>query len=139
MKTIKILAITLVVVVGLTCLAGCGIEDKVIGGMHDVIGNMQQQMQSQLSEREEEPDYEVAIDDFVSTSLNTFTIKVGSDHKPIAAVWVKGGTGHTYTSDSSVVTVSDGGKVTAIAEGSAYVVIAADRTMYEVYLYNVVA
>lgn len=154
MKLLKILAACLATVLMMTCFAGCNLKDKIVGGMQDAVGNMQEQMQqqvqsqmndmlnemqSQLSELESEPDYAAAIDDFVSDSLNTFTIKVGEAHKPTAAVWVQGGNGHTYTSDSSVVTVSNGGKVTAVSEGSAYVVIAASSTMYRVYLYNVVA
>ncbi|MCD7883303.1 MAG: zinc-ribbon domain-containing protein [Lachnospiraceae bacterium] len=64
------------------------------------------------------------IDDFVSTGLNTITLSVSgnNEHKPEAAIWGENNIS-CYSSDESVVTVSSGGKVTAVGEGSAYVVI----------------
>lgn len=83
-----------------------------------------------------EEDYQDMIDEFVPDRLNTFELEIGEMDKPTAAVWLMSGNGTAYSSDESVVTVSDGGKVTAVGEGSAYVVITIS-SMYEVYRYDV--
>lgn len=83
-----------------------------------------------------EEDYQDMIDEFVPSRLNTFELEIGEMDKPTAAVWLMSGNGTAYSSDESVVTVSDGGKVTAVGEGSAYVVITIS-SMYEVYRYDV--
>ena len=82
--------------------------------------------------------YDEMIDSFVSTKLNTFSLQVGGEHKPGAALWLQSGAGSVYSSDESVVTVSDLGKVTAVGEGTAYVVIKS-MTLFEVYRYDVTA
>lgn len=82
--------------------------------------------------------FQTAIDDFVSTPLNSFTLSIQQTHKPGAALWLKSG-GYAYSSDTSVVTVSSGGKVTAVGPGSAYVIIISSLPgMYDICLYNVV-
>ncbi len=82
-------------------------------------------------------DYDKMIDSFVSSALNTFTLKIGDEHSPNAAVWLKSGSGTAYSSDEKVVTVSEYGKVTAVGEGTAYVVITGVGDMFEVYRYDV--
>lgn len=83
--------------------------------------------------------YNDMIDEFVPSSLNTFELTIGDTHAPDARMWLQSGNGTTYSSDENVVTVTDGGKVTAVGEGSAYVVITAtkDGKMYMVYRYDV--
>ncbi len=91
-------------------------------------------------EEDHTPNYDKMIDNFVSTGLNTFEMTIGDEHAPNATVWLKNGRGLTYSSDTNVVTVTDLGKVTAVGEGTAYVVIVADNTpsaLYEVYRYDV--
>ncbi len=85
----------------------------------------------------DESDYQEMIDEFVSDPLNTFELTVGEEHGPGARVWLKSGGGTTYSSDESVVTVTDGGKVTAVGAGTAYVVITGKSDLYEVYRYDV--
>ncbi len=82
--------------------------------------------------------YEDMIDSFVPSALNTFSLKVGGEHKPGAAIWLQSGKGSVYSSDESVVAISNLGKVTAVGEGTAYVVISAG-TLFEVYRYDVTA
>ena len=58
--------------------------------------------------------------------FNVETLEVGQVHKPDAAIWCEVnflGMVKTSSTDESVVTVSSGGKVTAVGEGSAYVII----------------
>lgn len=80
-------------------------------------------------------DFETAISEFESTSLNTYTLKLGETDTPDAAVWTNNGRTKCYSSDESVVTVSDKGLVTAVGEGTAYVVIDTG-SMYKLYKYN---
>lgn len=83
-------------------------------------------------------DYQKMIDSYVEDSFNTEDLVIGEDDAPSARVWLKDGKGTVYTSDENVVTVSDLGKVTAVGEGSAFVVITTNRgKMFEVYKYNV--
>lgn len=87
-------------------------------------------------------DYDKMIAGFVADSLNTFELTIGEEHAPTAQVWIQGsGTGTTtYSSDEKVVTINEMGKVTAVGEGSAYVVITAQfGAMHEVYRYDVYA
>ena len=81
-------------------------------------------------------DFETAIAEFSSNSLNTFTLEVGKTHTPTAAVWAQQGGASCYSNDESVVTVSKDGTVTAVGEGTAYVAIDTG-TMYELYCYKV--
>ncbi len=67
-----------------------------------------------------------ALDDFVADALNTTYLSVGQESKPIAAVW---GDIICYSDDESVVTVSDGGKVTAVGAGQAHVVIISQTSL----------
>lgn len=82
-------------------------------------------------------DFAYEIENFVSTPLNTTTLKVGEGHTPTAAVWAKNG-GSCYTSDASVVEVAKNGNVFAKGAGTAYVVITGIGSMYDVYKYEVV-
>ncbi len=86
-------------------------------------------------------DYQSMIDSFVSDSNNTYELTVGEAHKPHAAVWLESGTGTVYTDNDQVITVSKYGKVTAVGEGHAHVVITADQTgtQFEVFRYDVYA
>ena len=89
---------------------------------------------------EKEINYAAMTESFVESSLNTFELYVGEEHAATATVWLKGASGGSaWTSDSSVVTVNEFGKVTAVGAGSAYVVITADKrgSMFEVYRYDV--
>lgn len=83
-------------------------------------------------------DFESALEDFVSSKLNTYTLEVGEKHAPGASVWAQGGGATCHSSDESVVTVSAGGTVTAVGEGTAYVAIDTGH-MYDMYRYDVVA
>lgn len=116
-KSILILTILAMVV-----LSGCG--------------NSQEWM-NKLSGKKE-LDYEAIIDSFVSDELNTYELTVGEAHAPQAKLWLKSGDGSVYTSDENVVTVTDLGKVTAVGEGTAYVIIAGTgNEMYQTYCYHV--
>lgn len=83
-----------------------------------------------------ELDYDAIINSFVSDELNTYELTVGEAHAPQATLWLKSGDGSVYTSDENVVTVTDLGKVTAVGEGTAYVIIAGN-TKYQTYCYHV--
>ena len=77
-------------------------------------------------------DYDSIIDSFVSNNLNTFELTVGEAHAPGATIWLNSEKGSVYTSDESVVTVTELGKVTAVGEGTAYVIIGAQgNRMYK--------
>lgn len=83
-------------------------------------------------------DYDAIIESFVSDNLNTFELTVGEAHAPGAAIWLDSGKGSVYTSDENVVTVTELGKVTAVGEGTAYVIIGAQgNRMYDTYCYHV--
>lgn len=85
-----------------------------------------------------EADYKKMIDSFVSTSLNTYELTIGDEAAPQARVWLQDGNGTVYSSDEKVVTITELGKVTAVGEGSAYIVITDKKgTMFEVYRYDV--
>ncbi len=78
------------------------------------------------------------IENFVPSSLNTTELYVGDSHSPNAAVWVQSGNeDKVYSDNTDVVTVSPYGKVTAVGEGEAHVVIMGLGNMHEVYLYKV--
>ncbi|MCD7883375.1 MAG: protein kinase [Lachnospiraceae bacterium] len=79
---------------------------------------------------------DLLIDNFVSDSLNTFVLSVGGEHSPGAALWAISG-GSCYSSNEAVVTVGSGGKVTAVGEGNAYVVIIGSTGMADIYKYVV--
>ena len=78
------------------------------------------------------------ISNYVESPLNHFSLKVGETSKPLAArgwKWVD-----TYTSNEKVVKVSSKGKVVAVGEGSAYVVISSKiglGKLVECYRYDV--
>lgn len=90
------------------------------------------------NDKDKELDYDAIIDSFVPDSLNTFQLSVGDIHKPNAAVWLQGSRGAVYSSDESVVTVTELGKVTAVGQGSAYVIIVGGGRMNACYRYDVV-
>ena len=116
-KSILILAILAMVV-----LSGCG---NSLEWMNKLSGK-------------KELDYDTIIDSFVSDELNTYELTVGEAHAPQAKLWLKSGDGTVYTSNENVVTVTDLGKVTAVGEGTAYVIIGAQgNTMYDIYCYHV--
>jgi len=99
-------------------------------------GNSQDLVSEMFGKKE--LNHQKIIDSFVSDNLNTFELTVGDAHAPGAVLWLKSGMGSVYTSDNNVVTVTDLGKVTAVGEGTAYVIIGAmGNKMYEVYCYHV--
>ena len=94
------------------------------------------QDESENSETENKITYKDMIDSLVSDALNTFEMTVGEEHKPGASLWLQNG-GTAYSSDENVVTISNLGKVTAVGEGSAYIIITFGNTLFQVYRYDV--
>lgn len=150
-KTVKILAIIFAIVLALS-LTGCDIEstldkassviDHAMEKQDELLDHATQQ-QDILNglggnDKDKELDYDAIIDSFVPDSLNTFQLSVGDTHKPNAAVWLQGSGGAVYSSDESVVTVTELGKVTAVGQGSAYVIIVGGGRMNACYRYDVV-
>ncbi len=126
----KLLAGLLVVMLMFT-FTGCGVVDKVLDKFESTLSI------SGVGE-EKELDYEAIIDSFVESGLNTFELYIDETHAPNATVWLKNGMGSVYTSDEGVVAITELGKVTAVGEGTAYVIIGAmGNSMYEVYRYDV--
>jgi len=122
--------------IGTKVLIGIVSAAVVIGGA--VVGSNLPDKKPGTSIENEQNDYDDIIDSFVSDKLNTFELTVGDTHAPGAKLWLESGDGSVYTSDESVVTVTDLGKVTAVGEGTAYVIIGAmNQSMYEVYCYHV--
>lgn len=85
------------------------------------------------------PDFDAVINDFSANSFNCITLSNGQTHTPNEALWLSGSMGGTYSSNESVVTVSESGTVTAVGIGTAYVVIAAGANVYRVLQYTVTA
>lgn len=86
-------------------------------------------------------DYDHIIANYVEDSFNHTTLAVGEADKPQAAIWLQNNAigCDTYTSDPSVVTVTDLGKVEAVGPGTAYVIITANfGTMHDIHRYDVV-
>lgn len=84
-------------------------------------------------------DFDTIISEFDSTPFNDMTLEIGKTDTPTAALWVENG-GSCYISDENVVSVDENGNVTAIGEGTAYVVIVpSSGGMYETYRYTVPA
>lgn len=132
---IKILRhISLILAVVLVfALAGCKEEKETVNKTPDTAVN-------EKTEKEEvkELDYDAMINSFVSDSLNTFKLKTGETHFPEACIWLENSGGTVYTSDESIVTVSEMGEVTAVSEGSAYVIISAqNNSVSAIYRYDV--
>ncbi len=161
-KTVKILAIAFTIILTLS-LTGCKLTSTVDKASQIIDSALEQQssiiehgLQQQeellefgkqqqeellgnISGKDKTPDYEAIIDSFVPDTLNTETLTVGKTHSPNGSIWLQGGKGFVYTSDESVVTVTELGKVTAVGEGTAYVVVAASSSMYRCYRYDVTA
>ena len=79
-------------------------------------------------------DFEKATENFSSTAVNTFELNVG-EQTTLLVAWQ----GYAcFTSDSSVVVISDDATVTAVGEGTAYAAIAMSDTMYMLYRFDVV-
>lgn len=84
------------------------------------------------------PDYDAIIDDFTPTELNTFELSVGEEATATFGTVAVNGKTVSYSSDESVVTVTDLGKVTAVGEGSAYVILSSvDGNVSVIYRYDV--
>ena len=123
----KIIALTLALVLALSLAACAGFQDDP---------NVK---------------YASIIEDFVPDSFNMETLEVGQVHKPNAAIWCEGNFLNmvkTSSTDESVVTVTSGGKVTAVGTGEAYVIISIEppiigdlfgSMMYEIIHYEVVS
>lgn len=128
----KLFAVLLVVVL-MFSFTGCSVVDKLHEKSESILSEIDVNEAKEL-------DYNAIIESFVQSSLNTFELYIGDSHAPNATIWLKSGNGSVYTSDEGVVTVTDLGKVTAVGEGTAYVVIGApNNSMYEVYRYDVFA
>ena len=127
----KKLVVCLLVVTFMFALTGCKVSEKIISEVENTLSSANVNSSREL-------DYDAIIDSFVESGLNTFELYVGETHAPNASIWLKSGMGSVYTSDENVVNVTELGKVTALHEGSAYVIISAmGNTMYEVYRYDV--
>lgn len=122
-KRILIMLVMLIAV-----LSGCGQKET------------NNQVSEQAINEVRELDYDLIIDSFVPDSFNMIELTIGDIHGPQARIWLESGGGSVYTSDESVVTITELGKVTAVGEGTAYVVIGGDENaMHEIYCYNVYA
>lgn len=97
-------------------------------------------------------EYQEIIDDFIEGDDTEITLVIGKEHRAQGAHNLDGKLNLTYnifSSDENVVNVSPKGKVTAISEGTAYVIIAEklpilgivdyDCTKYTVVTYDTVA
>lgn len=127
----KKLVAGLLVIMVMFSFTGCGMVDKVLEKFETTL--------SQTATNEtKELDYDAIIESFVAGPLNTFELYIDESHAPTATVWLKNGMGSVYSSDESVVTVTNLGKVSAVGEGTAYVIIGAmNNSMYEIYRYDV--
>ena len=84
-------------------------------------------------------DFQPYIDTFVSDNFHDIELKVGETHKANGAIWIgPNSDGGAYSSNEAVVTVNGGGQVTAVGEGTAYVVIVAGTGMSATTRYTVV-
>ena len=117
---------------------------STIGGMWDVhrynVTGASAQVNTANLPNTGSVDFAYEIQNFSSNSMNTFSLKVGQNDSPTAALWLSTGSGSAYTSDENVVTVASNGTVTAVAPGTAYVLICASiGNMHEIYKYVVTA
>lgn len=141
--TVKVFACVMVFVM-MVSFAGCSNADfseSVPTGTvteFDIGNSLEDLLPDATSETHRTFTYEEMIDSFVPDALNCFDLKVGESHKPQAALWLQGGSGEVYSSDENVVTVSALGKVTAVGEGEAYVVISIG-SLFQVMRYTVTA
>lgn len=146
---VKLLAVVMTLMT-LVSFAGCSTVDKYLDLANEVVENMenvqqqdsildmvQSSMQAQ-AQTQTQPSfsYEEMIESFVPDAFNCQSITVGGSHKPNAAIWLTTGKGEVYSSDETVVTVSQLGKVTAVGEGEAYVIISCG-TLFQVMRYTV--
>lgn len=83
-------------------------------------------------------DFGPAIEEFEPTPLNTISLEVGQTDKPGASLWMDNGMATAYSSDEAVATVAQDGTVTAVGEGTAYVVFCVN-TLEKMYRYDVTA
>ena len=82
-------------------------------------------------------DFQYEIDNFVPDYFNSRTLRVGEKDKAQGEVWLSSGQGSIYTSDENVVTVATNGTVTAVGEGTAYVLVVGIGNMHEITRYEV--
>ena len=102
MKRFKVFTVAVLLLAAACFTAGCGKDDK--------------------------PDYGALIESFVPNAMNTVELEVGQEYKPQeATVWLSGGKGDAYTSNEKVATVTKLGKVTAVGEGTAYIIISGSK------------
>ena len=131
-KILRYAALLLVVMFAFS-FAGCKNKEETVNKESDTVVNEKQE-----KEEFKELDYEAMINSFVSDSSNTIEIKTGETHSPDACIWLENSGGTVYTSDETIVTVSDMGEVTAVSEGSAYVVIGGqNNSVSAIYRYDV--
>ena len=116
-KTMKTLAVVSILAVMVLSFSGCASLNKMLNSHID---------------------YDKMIESYVPDHFNQVTLSVGEIDGPQARIWLQSKLGSVYTSDESVVTISDLGKVTAVGPGTAYVVITAPTgALFEVYHYTV--
>ena len=116
-KVMKSMVVVSVLMVMVLSLSGCGTLNKILNSRID---------------------YDKMIESYVPDHFNTKTLSVGDIDGPSARIWLENKLGSVYTSDESVVTISDLGKVTAVGPGTAYVVITGPAGfLFEVYHYTV--
>lgn len=126
----KLIAVTMVLVL-MVSFAGCNTAEKYVTAVEGIMENVQAQFRPAFS-------YEEMIDSFVPNWNNCWDLKIGDAHKASGSIWLSNGRGSVYSSDESVVTVSSLGKVTAVGEGEAYVVITSG-SLFQVTRYTVTA
>lgn len=85
----------------------------------------------------EDFDFEPYISDFAPTTFTDVTLNVGETDIPTASVHLSSGKGEVHCSNEAVVKVNSKGVVTAVGEGTAYVVIIADHGEDYTYRYTV--
>lgn len=85
----------------------------------------------------EDFDFEPYISDFAPTTFTDVTLNVGETDSPADSVHLSSGKGEVHVSNEAVVKVNSKGIVTAVGEGTAYVVIIADHGEDFTYRYTV--
>lgn len=86
-----------------------------------------------------EIDFDKYIAEYEPSFYSDLVLEVGETDKPTASVWVEHGSGEVYSSNTNIVTVGKNGTVTAVGEGTAYVVYLGIGTMHEVYRFTVIS
>lgn len=77
-----------------------------------------------------------SIDNYVESPLNHYYLEIGHTDKPLAANWSNA---KLYSSNENVIQTSSGGKVTAVGEGEAFIVVSSGSfdPLMQCYKYEV--